>query len=281
MQQEFYEPGQEHIYQPPQQVQPSQQTQQAQQARQAYSGQEGQSGRYQASQQAAFAPVQARKTSFWMAILYMLTALPLGVFYFSFLVAALSTGFSLLVIWIGLPLLYISLLLWLRMAAFERVLTMRWLNVYIPSMSPRRYYSAGWWRKFQGRIMNPATWKSLAYLFVKFPFGIFSFTLVVTLYATAVALVLSPVAYLVDSLLVSAKTVPAHIMANLITYSIVVDGQVRVTTVLLLIGCAIVGLALLFVSRYIVRWLAYLWGEFARVMLSRESYGEPMDASLL
>src|SRR5579871_3703231 len=121
MQQEFYEPGKERIYQQAQQVQQTEQAQQAQQAQRAYSGQEGQLGRSQASQQAAFAPVQARKPPFWTAILYMLTALPLGIFYFSFLVAALSTGFSLLVIWIGLPLLYISLLLWLRMASFERV----------------------------------------------------------------------------------------------------------------------------------------------------------------
>jgi hypothetical protein len=270
MQQEFYEPGQqqERLYQ---------------QAQQGQQGPQGQFGSYRAASQqaAAFAPVQARRTSTWLAILYMLTALPLGVFYFSFLVAALSTGFSLLVIWIGLPLLYITLLLWLRMAEFERILTMRWLNVYIPSMSPRRYYQAGWWRRFQGRMTNPATWKSVAYLFVKFPFGIFSFTLVFSLYATAIALVLFPVAYLVDTLLVSVKSLPVHEMANIIAYHVMVDGQVHVVTVLVLIGGAILGLGLLYASRYVVRWLSYLWGEFARVMLSRDSYGEPMDASLL
>ncbi len=269
MQQEFYKPQQR-------------QEQQFQRERQEQYSQPKQEQQYQATaqQQQAFVQVQAR-SSLWLIILYMLTALPLGIFYFTLLVTALSTGFGLLAICIGLPLLYITMLLWLGMAEFERRLTMRWLNVYIPSMAPRRSNQSGLWRRLVARMTNPATWKSLAYLFVKFPFGIFSFTLVVSLFATAIGLVLLPFAYLVDTLLVSMKTFPAHVMANVFAYQIMGDGQLHFLTVLVLIAGAIAGIGLFVVSRYIVRWLAYLWGEFARVMLSRNSYGEPMDASLL
>lgn len=269
MQQQFYKPQQR-------------QEQQFQRERQEQYSQPKQEQQYQATaqQQAAFVQVQAR-SSLWLIILYMLTALPLGIFYFTFLVTALSTGFGLLAICIGLPLLYITMLLWLGMAEFERRLTMRWLNVYIPSMAPRRSNQSGLWRRFVARMTNPATWKSLAYLFVKFPFGIFSFTLVVSLFATAIGLVLLPFAYLVDTLLVSMKTFPAHVMANVFSYHVMVDGQVQFTTVLVLIAGAIAGVGLFLVSRYIVKGIAYCWGEFARVMLSRSSNGEPMDASLL
>lgn len=264
MQQQFYEP--QHQYEQPE----------------AHKQEQRQQQQYQASSQPdiSFVPRSTRQST-WLAFLYLLTALPLGTLYFSFLVAALSTGFSLLVVWVGLPLLYITLLVWLRIAEFERQLTMNWLQIYIPPMSSRSYPPSNLWQSIKARVTNPVTWKSLCYLFAKFPFGIFSFTLVISLFATAFGLILMPIAYLVDTLLVSMKALPVHTLANVAAYQILGDGQLRLASVIVLVVGAIIGIVLFVASRYVVKGLAFLWGEFARVMLSSNSAAEPLDASLL
>jgi Putative sensor len=229
-----------------------------------------------APQGAEFARHSARR-SLWLAILYMLTAFPLGTFYFTFLVTAFSMGVGLLVVWIGLPILFFTLLAWLGMAAFERWLTMRWLNVYIPPMMSRPVYGASMWRRFLARMSNPATWKSLVYLFVKFPFGIMSFTVTISLFVTSIGLIVFPLAYLIDTALVAMKAFPAHIMGNVFAYQVVANGQIQVEAVLVTVIGTVAGIGLFLVSRYVMRCMAFLWGAFARVMLSQHSAGEPLD----
>ena len=259
MQQQFYE-------QPP----PSERQQHQQQNQQ------------QAMPGMMFVPLSGRRSTL-NNILYLLFALPLGIVYFVLLVTGLSMGFSMLAIWVGFPILYITMLIWLGLASFERQLTMSLLNVYIPPMSYPSLYNAGWWHSFRARLTNPVTWKSLVYLLVKFPFGIFSFTLTVTLMVTSLAFILTPVAYLVDTLLLNLKAVPAHTLyvfnfGKQTAYNIVVDGQIRGSSLVELLIVMIIGIALFFVSRLILNFIAYMWGEFARFMLSRNSVGQPLDA---
>ena len=44
--------------------------------------------------------------------LYLLLALPIGVVYFTFLVTAVSVGVGTAIIWIGIPVLYASIVVW-------------------------------------------------------------------------------------------------------------------------------------------------------------------------
>jgi hypothetical protein len=243
---------------------------------------ERQQQQQRAIQGTMFAPISRRRSTL-NNILYLLLSLPLGIVYFVLLVTGLSMGFGMLAIWVGFPILYITLLIWLGLASFERQLTMSLLNIYIPPMSSRLSYDMSWWQSFRARLTNPVTWKSLAYLLVKFPFGIFSFTLTVTLMVTSIAFILMPVAYLVDTLLLHLSAIPAHTI-NVLTfgkqagYNILVDGQIRASSLLELLVVMIIGIALFFVSRIILNFIAYLWGEFARFMLSRNNVGQPLDA---
>jgi two-component system, OmpR family, phosphate regulon sensor histidine kinase PhoR len=124
-----------------------------------------------------------------------------------------------------------------------------------------------------------ATWKSLCYLLVKFPFGIFSFTLTVTLLTTSIAIILSPLSYLITTLLVAVKTIPANTLIHVGPYgSILIDGQFRLSSLLLSLIGTMVGISLLYISRIILNFVAYLWGEFARMMLGRQRVTQPMEA---
>jgi Putative sensor len=230
-------------------------------------------------------PVSRRRQTY-LNILYLLTAFPLGTIYFVFLVTGLSVGLGTLVIWIGLPILFLTVMTWWQMAAFERQLTMHWLNVYIAPMSYRSEKSMTWYQTFKMRLTHPVTWKSLVYLIVKFPFGICSFTLAVTLVTTTVACILAPVAYLVDTFIYNLHTYPAHWIDFLNVngqhqFSILVDGQIRASSLGELVVVSLVGVGLFFISRGVLNALALMWGEFARFMLgmSDEQAGYNVSSS--
>ncbi len=214
-------------------------------------------------------------------VFYLLTALPLGVGYFALLVTAFSLGFGALAIWIGLPILYLALLVWLRLASFERVYTMRMLDIYIEPLPIARLNGMNVWQSLKMRMTDPVTWKSLCYLLAKFPFGIFSFTLTVTLLTTSIALILSPLAYLLTTVIVAMKYIPTGTLIHLFgPFGILIDGQFHLSAlmVIALIISSATGFALLYISSIILRFVAYLWGEFARMMLGRRRVPQPMEA---
>ncbi len=97
-------------------------------------------------------------------ILYLLLALPLGVAEFTFLVTAISFGFSTAITLIGIPVLVGSVYAWRWLADLERGLLGSLVGTEIPS--PYRPDPAGgrWWTRFAARLADPATWKDLAFL---------------------------------------------------------------------------------------------------------------------
>src|SRR5260370_38198731 len=194
-----------------------------------------------------------RRRETCLNILYVLTAFALGTIYFVFVVTGLSVGLGTLVIWIGLPNLFLTVMTWWQMAAFERQLTMHWLNVYIAPLSYRSEKSMTWSQTFKMRLTHPVTWKSLVYLIVKFPFGICSFTLAVTLVTTTVACILAPVASPVDTFIYNLHTYPAHWIDFLNVngqhqFSIVVDGQIRESSLGELVAVPLPAVSLFFIA---------------------------------
>ena len=63
-----------------------------------------------------------------LRLAYLLLGLPFGIFYFVFLVTALSVGVGLVIIWVGVPILLAAVVTWRGMGSFER-----------------RFRKAGWW----------------------------------------------------------------------------------------------------------------------------------------
>lgn len=131
----------------------------------------------------------------YINIIYLLLSFPLGTFYFTFLVTMLTTGLSLVIVWIGIPILLLTVAAWWALAVFERYLAENMLNVKLGKMVKRKTNAKKPLKRLKHHFKNPVTWKSLVYLFLKFPLGVFNFVVLVTLLSTSISLTLAPLAY--------------------------------------------------------------------------------------
>lgn len=68
----------------------------------------------------------------WLSLVYCLFAFPLGLFYFIFLFTGTLLGISLIIIWIGIPIILLVMGAWWGFAIFERFLAIGLLGVKIP-----------------------------------------------------------------------------------------------------------------------------------------------------
>ena len=131
----------------------------------------------------------------YLNVFYLLVAFPLGVFYFVFLVTGLSLGLSTVIIWVGIPILLLVSIGWCALASFERYMAIHWLKEDLPSMTAPSMGGAGIWTRFKDFLANPFTWKSMIYLFLKFPLGMVTFVVVITLVSLTLAFLTAPITY--------------------------------------------------------------------------------------
>ena len=137
-------------------------------------------------------------------ILYLLVSFPLGLVYFVLLIPGIVVGISTFfpIVVFMLPLIITA---WMHLAAFERHMAIQWLHIAIPPMSYPSPIQMARWQRLQAQLTNPMTWKTLAYLLLKFPLGIFSLVI------TIVMLVLS-VAITIVTLTIGLLTAPFFIL---------------------------------------------------------------------
>ncbi len=188
----------------------------------------------------------------YLNLLYLLLAFPLGVFYFVYLVTGISVGIGLSILWIGLLILLLVIGGWWLLAAFERQMAVLMLRKQIPPMLRDKDRSAnGIWAKFTAFLGNPVTWKSLLYLFVKFPLGIISFVVVVTFGSIIMAFIAAPFYY------------------NFINPEVWITSYTiwRIDTLWEAIIACLAGILLLPAALHAFNGIAWVSGEFARVML--------------
>jgi hypothetical protein len=196
----------------------------------------------------------------YLNALYLLLSFPLGIGYFVFLVTGISLGFSLLIIWVGLFVLaavYASLY---GFILFERQMAVWMLHEEIPPVFREDLSGLNLWQKFTATLKNPVTWKGLAFLFAKFPLGIISFVVLVTLLAMSFSLMAMPFIYKY-----TYTTVDFSLWFTANNQVWVVDTLNKAITVSLL------GVILAFASLHAFNGLAWVSGKFARIMLSSPS----------
>lgn len=184
----------------------------------------------------------------YQAILYLLLSLPLGVFYFVFLITGFALGLGLAIVWIGLPILLLMMLSVYGLTGFERLLAIHLLGKDVTPLREVLPQESAWeWLK--GVLTTPATWKGLLFLLLKMPFGIFSFVVTVTLLAISVALLLSPVIILtggtVDLGFWVADTLPEGVM------------------------CSFLGALLHLIHLHLLRGLAWIWAVLSGALLGK------------
>ena len=130
----------------------------------------------------------------YLNLAYLLMAFPLGLAYFVVLVTGFSLGAGLSVIGVGLAILAAMAGVVWALAAFERGLTSAWLGVDVP-VAPRPAVDGAALARLGAYLSGAAFWKSVAYLLVRFPLGVASFVVVVTLGALSAALLTAPFTY--------------------------------------------------------------------------------------
>jgi len=198
----------------------------------------------------------ARTKQSYRNILYLLFSFPLGLCYFVLLVPGILLGIGTLIIWIGVPILFCLLTLWWQFATFERFLAMRWLQVRIAPMSVGMPRPAGWWQRFGVRLSDRMSWKTLAFLLLKFPVSLFCFVCAVVLSALSLGL-------MIGGLVLGLVTAPFYALGIAILNT--ENPRERVLRYLTL---AISAFGLNVVSLHLLNGLAFLQGQMARGLLS-------------
>jgi hypothetical protein len=198
----------------------------------------------------------------YLNFLYLIATFPLGVFYFVFLVSGLSLGFSLAIIWIGIPILVLVAACWWMLGRFEHSMANIMLDEELHPINIPPGEDRNLWTRFRIFIENPFTWKSLLFLLMKFPLGIVTFTIQVTLVSLTIALIGMPVFYqFFDGFATSISLGPF------------LHGW-EVDTFTKALFCGLIGILLWPVTLHALNALAWLHAKLARVLLNSKPLGK-------
>jgi Putative sensor len=135
----------------------------------------------------------ACSTAPWRATAFMLLSFIFGVTYFLALITAVAVGVVTLIIWIGIPILVMTLVASRAAANFERWRLRRLLGADIPPpyhASPE----GGLARRLRTQVSDPASWRDLLYLLLMFPVGVAELAVVVVGFSLTIGLVVTPTA---------------------------------------------------------------------------------------
>lgn len=191
----------------------------------------------------------------YLNILYILLALPLGVFYYVFLAGGIILGVPLVIVFIGILVLIAVFAAWVAFIAFERQLAIWLLRVDVPPYIPDPSSHTNW---ISGLITNRVTWTGLLFLFLKLPLGVFSLTLLVVLFSTTVSFLSAPFIYTNQTL------------SNLAFLPVEWTGW-EVDTIYWAVLLFVIGLLMIFLSLHILNIIGWVWGVLSYWMLGRGS----------
>jgi hypothetical protein len=120
----------------------------------------------------------------WTQLTHHLLGLPLGTAYFIWIVTGLSLGAGLAITLVGIPILTFVLANVRPLLLGERGLANALLGTRLPplAIAPR---GDGWLGRLKAYWTDGLTWRGLGYLLLRFPAGLLTFTVAVTVYGAA------------------------------------------------------------------------------------------------
>jgi len=133
--------------------------------------------------------------SAWRTNVYVLVSFPIGITTFTFFTTMIALGVGLLIVWIGIPILVATVISTRLLAGVERR-RLGWLlgeKIPSPYLPPHRDSLFG---RLQSSLGDSALWKDLLWLLIVLPvLGLAAFTVVVTVWGTAIGMALMPAWY--------------------------------------------------------------------------------------
>ncbi|GII26597.1 sensor histidine kinase [Planotetraspora mira] len=125
---------------------------------------------------------------------YLLVGFPLASIAFCLMVLGLSAGASLLVFWLGVPVLVLTALVARGLGDIERLRMRGVLGMDVPQPRyPRSPAEAGWFRKMLSPLAGGQPWLDILHALVVFPVAIATFCVIVMWWGTAIFGVTYPV----------------------------------------------------------------------------------------
>jgi signal transduction histidine kinase len=204
----------------------------------------------------------------YLRIFYLVLAFPLGTLYFVVIVTGLSTGVGLAIVMVGFPILLVTLLGWLLFGRIERELAIHLLGAQIRPMSVPDSVSRSARQRLLKTLGDPVTWKSLVYVLLEFPFGVFSFTLAIVLITISLALILYPVEYAVATALY--QPLFARQGTGTMWPGVTINGHFDLNIAVGFLFVSAFGVVLCIVALALLNGIAWLWARFAELMLGVE-----------
>jgi hypothetical protein len=130
----------------------------------------------------------------WRSAIYLLVSFVFGLIWTTGLLIAIPMSLALVIVWIGIPLLALTMLLWRGAARLERHMIKAAFGIHIPA--PYRPLPPGnLLRKWRALSTDPATWKDLAYLLLLLPVSLFEFAFSFGLWGLSLSLVSLPLLF--------------------------------------------------------------------------------------
>ena len=120
----------------------------------------------------------------WTSLTHHLLGLPLGTAYFIWLVTGLATGLGLAITIIGIPLLTLVLAATRPLLMLERGLANALLGTQLPPVAVAPKGQAYW--------TDGTTWRGIGYLLARFPIGVATFIVAVTVSSVALWCLAAP-----------------------------------------------------------------------------------------
>jgi signal transduction histidine kinase len=133
------------------------------------------------------APSKIAKTSVFLLVEFSLSTL-----WFVLLVTLFASSAGLAVVWVGVPLLVVTLLVARGAATLERALVRTMLEVDIPAPYRPVPEGAGLVPQAKAVLTDPASWRDLGYWMLMFPLSVVEFVIVVVFWPVALSLVAFP-----------------------------------------------------------------------------------------
>src|SRR5260370_1119786 len=85
---------------------------------------------------------------------FLLLSLPFGLLYFIATITLLSLGLGTLVIWIGLPIILLTMMMIHGFALLERSMAYSLLGIAFPAQRVQTVYEASLWRRFTSFLQD-------------------------------------------------------------------------------------------------------------------------------
>lgn len=204
---------------------------------------------------------------------------PLGICYFTLLTTGFLLGLPLVSIFVGIPFLVGLLVVVVELAAFERIIIRKLLVVDIRPAPAEE--TRGLWSRTKELVTRLQTWTAVVYLLSEFAYGSIVFGVMGSLLATTVSFLLAPL-YYESASVVAFGPIPRTdvtlqllfgwdtLLVGLTTTFALGSWQIETLSGALLV--AALGFVLLLLLVQCINIIAWIWGRYARVMLTTPRY---------